>query len=73
MAWALPYLYFQFLLQVRSTTEIGGVALDTLLILFVGCIALFLIGVRVRRFAFPLLGTRAAMNWRAASVFFLHK
>ena len=73
MAWALPYLYFQFLLHVRGATEIGGVALGTLLTFLVSCLVLSLIGVGVYRFVLPLYGTRTTVNWRSPPVLPSHK
>jgi len=73
MAWALPYLYFQFLIHVRDATEIAGVARETLLSFLVGCLVLFLIGRGVRRFVLPLYGTRATMDWQSPPVLSSHK
>jgi len=73
MAWALPYLYFQFLIHVHGATKIAGVALETLLTFLVGCIVLFLLGIGVRRFVLPWYGTRATVDWRSPPVLPLHK
>jgi len=73
MAWALPYLYFQFLLHVRGATEIAGVALETLLTFLVGCIVLFLLGAGVSRFVLPFYGTKATVDWRSPPILPSHK
>jgi len=67
MTWTLPFLFIHFIVQSGIPVELAAVALRFLLLFFVGCLALFLIQVALRRYLLPSQQTSIVQTSRGGS------